>query len=159
VVPSGAVALACAVAVAWMFVLARAIDPMLKLVSRYTHYRALHYVITPLKQGTRSASPSCSLKAGCHVAFDYSAPAELFSPPSKSNRRKLPQSRRFSTAAEAISFAIEQFPAVSTLSLWMQIGDKNFDSEAIRRLYESDAYPLERGRLASEDSTIAELDD
>jgi hypothetical protein len=41
----------------------------------------------------------------------------------------------------------------------MQIGDKNFDSEAIRRLYESDAYPLERGRLASEDSIIAELDD
>jgi hypothetical protein len=39
VAPSNAVALACAVAVGWMFVLTRAIKPMLNVVSRHTRYR------------------------------------------------------------------------------------------------------------------------
>ena len=52
--------------------------------------------------------------------------------------------RRFPTAAEAIRFAIEDFPAVRTLGAWMQIGDERFDSDAIQRLYESSDYPLKR---------------
>ena len=39
VVPSGAVALACAVIVAWIFILTRAIEPIVKWVSRYRHRR------------------------------------------------------------------------------------------------------------------------
>jgi hypothetical protein len=39
VFPSGAVALTCGVIVAWIFVLSRAIEPILKWVSRYRRGR------------------------------------------------------------------------------------------------------------------------
>jgi hypothetical protein len=52
VVPSDAVALTCAVVVAWIFVLTRAIGPTLNLVSRYRHGRehARRFVVTPREQ-------------------------------------------------------------------------------------------------------------
>jgi hypothetical protein len=53
--------------------------------------------------------------------------------------------RRFATAAEAIRFAVEDFPAIRTLGAWMRVGDEHFDSDEIRRLYDSDDYPLQRG--------------
>ena len=52
--------------------------------------------------------------------------------------------RRFGTAAEAIRFAVENFPAVKTPGAWMQVGDERFDSDEICRLYESNDYPLRR---------------
>jgi hypothetical protein len=53
--------------------------------------------------------------------------------------------RQFATAAEAIRFAVEEFPAVRTLgACWMQIGDERLDSDEICRLYESSNYPLQR---------------
>jgi hypothetical protein len=52
--------------------------------------------------------------------------------------------RRFATAAEAIRFAVEDFPAIRTLGAWMQVGDERFDSDGIYRLYESGDYPLPR---------------
>jgi len=52
--------------------------------------------------------------------------------------------RCFATAAEAIRFAVEEFPAMRTLGAWMQVGEERFDSEEIHRLYESDDYPLGR---------------
>ena len=52
--------------------------------------------------------------------------------------------RRFDTAAEAIRFAVEEFPALRTLRAWMQVGDERFDSDEICRLYESSEYPLLR---------------
>ena len=52
--------------------------------------------------------------------------------------------RRFATAAEAIRFVIEDFPAAPTLSPWMQVGDDRLDGDDIRRLYESNDYPLRR---------------
>ena len=70
-------------------------------------------------------------------------------PPARSAKRKggarQPLGyRRFATAAEAIRFAIEDFPAVRTLGAWMQVGDERFDSDAIQRLYEASEYPLKR---------------
>jgi hypothetical protein len=80
------------------------------------------------------------------MAFDYDLPAELFIPKRKSNaRRTLTEYRRFATAAEAIRFALEEFPAVRTLGAWMQVGDERFNSDEICRLYESSEYPLRRG--------------
>ena len=78
------------------------------------------------------------------VMFDYGSPTELFSAKSKSGRRQRIGYRRFATAAEAIRFAVEDFPAIRALNAWMQVGDERFDNDEIRRLYESNDYPLPR---------------
>jgi hypothetical protein len=52
--------------------------------------------------------------------------------------------RRFATAAEAIRYAVEDFPAVRTLGAWLQVGDDRFDGDEIRRLYDRSDYPLRR---------------
>jgi hypothetical protein len=77
--------------------------------------------------------------------FDYSAPAELFMAKRKGiGRRAATSYRRFATAAEAVRFAVEEFPAVRTLGASMQVGDQRYDSDEICRLYESARYPLRR---------------
>jgi|SRR5579862_304359 hypothetical protein len=76
--------------------------------------------------------------------FDYCLPAELFTGKRRGNSRQRLGYRRFATAAEAIRFAVEDFPAMRTLGAWMQVGDERFDGEHIHRLYESDDYPLQR---------------
>jgi hypothetical protein len=80
------------------------------------------------------------------MAFDYSSPAELFIPKRKGvgGRRSATGYRRFGTAAEAIRFAVEEFPAIRTLGAWMQIGEERFSSDEICRLHESSDYPLRR---------------
>jgi hypothetical protein len=78
------------------------------------------------------------------MAFDYNSPAELFMPRRKSGLRPPLGYRRFDTAAEAIRFAVEDFPAVRTLGAWMLVGDERFDSNEICKLYEDDGYPLRR---------------
>ena len=66
------------------------------------------------------------------MAFDYSSPAELFMPKRKGRvRRSADGYRRFATAAEAIRFAVEEFPAIRTLGAWMQVEDEHFDSDEI----------------------------
>jgi hypothetical protein len=76
--------------------------------------------------------------------FDYSLPAELFMGRRKGSSRQRLGYRRFATAAEAVRFAVEDFPSVRTLGAWMQIGDQRFDSDEIHRLYERADYPLQR---------------
>ena len=78
------------------------------------------------------------------MIFDYGAPAELFMPKRKGGARKAPGYRRFTTAAEAICFVVEKFPAMRTPGAWMQVGDERFNGDEIHRLYESDDYPLPR---------------
>jgi hypothetical protein len=53
------------------------------------------------------------------MTFDYAAPAALFMPKGKRGTRQPLSYRRFATAAEAIRFAVEEFPAVRTLGAWM----------------------------------------
>ena len=52
--------------------------------------------------------------------------------------------RRFDTAAEAIRFAIEELPPPLLVGAYLQVEDERFDSDQIRELYQSAAYPLER---------------
>jgi hypothetical protein len=80
------------------------------------------------------------------MAFDYNSPAELFIPKRKGvgGRRSPTVYRRFVTAAEAIRFAVEEFPTIRTIGAWMQVGDERFSSDEICRLYESSDYPLQR---------------
>jgi hypothetical protein len=78
------------------------------------------------------------------MKFDYGSPAELFMAKRKGGARQRLGYRRFASAAEAIRFAIEDFPAVRTLGAWMQVGDKRFDTDDIQRLYDDSEYPLNR---------------
>jgi len=78
------------------------------------------------------------------MTFDYCSPAELFTAKRRGGSPKRLGYRRFATAAEAIRFAVEEFPAMRALGAWMLVGDERFDSEEIHRLYESDDYPLGR---------------
>jgi len=80
------------------------------------------------------------------MAFDYNSSAELFTPKRKgiAGRRSPIAYHRFATAAEAIRFAVEEFPGIRTLGTWMQVGEERFDSEEISRLYKSSDYPLRR---------------
>jgi hypothetical protein len=79
------------------------------------------------------------------MAFDYDSPAELFMPKPKGGGGRPPIGyRRFATAAEAVRFAVENFPGVKTPGVWMQVEDERFDSAEICRLYENSGYPLRR---------------
>jgi hypothetical protein len=76
--------------------------------------------------------------------FDYNAAAELFP-----TRRRLPphQSfgyRRFTQAAQAIRFAIEDMPPASLVGAFLEVDEQRYGSNDIRRLYESAEYPLTR---------------
>jgi hypothetical protein len=85
----------------------------------------------------------CEHPTGDIVKFDYQVPAELFMAKRKGGPKRLGY-RRFATAAEAIRFAVENFPAIHTLGVHMQVGDERFNSDDINRLYESSEYPLHR---------------
>jgi len=79
------------------------------------------------------------------MTFDYTTSAELFIPKKGKSRARQPLSyRRFASATEAIRFAVEDFPAIRTLGAWMRVGDERFNSDDIRRLYESNRYPRRR---------------
>ena len=78
------------------------------------------------------------------MAFDYGLPAEICMAKRKGGARSRFISRHFATAAEAIRFAIEDFPAIRALGAWMQVGDERFDGEDIHRLYENPHFPLRR---------------
>jgi hypothetical protein len=79
------------------------------------------------------------------MTFDYAAAAELFFPKKGGRGPRQPLSyRRFTTATEAIRFAVEDFPSIRTLGTWMRVGDERCNSDEIRRLYESNSYPWRR---------------
>jgi len=87
------------------------------------------------------------------TAFDYGIVAELF--PTRSEAELFPAKKRklrrepvgygrFARAADAIRFAIEELPANLLPEACLEVDDEIFDVDGIRRLYESDDYPLVR---------------
>jgi hypothetical protein len=92
-----------------------------------------------------------------HVNFrqmailDYNTEAELSATAieelSLTRRRRMRQPTgygRFARAADDIRFAIEELPAELLPAAQLKVADETFDSDAIRRLYESVEYPLAR---------------
>jgi len=77
------------------------------------------------------------------IAFDYSSPAELYL-----SRRigRHTDYRRFATAAEAISYAIDELRTRRSLSAWMQVGDERFNKDEIHRLFDDGDYPLRKSK-------------
>jgi hypothetical protein len=87
------------------------------------------------------------------TAFDFGADAELFSKMAKSEllaarprtRRRDPIGYgRFARASDAIRFAVEELTPGLLQDSCLEVEAERFDCDAIRRLYESDKYPLVR---------------
>ena len=74
--------------------------------------------------------------------FDYNAPAELF----LAKRTKISRKnyRRFTTAAEAIRYAVEDLRTPKAFGAHLEVGDQRLNSNDILRLYEAEDYPLRK---------------
>jgi hypothetical protein len=93
-----------------------------------------------------------NVKMAC---FDYGAAAELF--PSRQRTRAIGAVTymRFAAAAEAIRYAVEEIPANSLRGAFLEVNEERFDSNEIRRLYESVEYPLTRQPAAIRDRLLS----
>jgi hypothetical protein len=86
------------------------------------------------------------------TAFDYNIGAELFPTkgeaelfPGKSRQHRQPVGYgRFARAAYAIRFAIEELSADLLSGSCLKVDEQIFDGNEIRRLYDSENYPLVR---------------
>ena len=87
------------------------------------------------------------------TAFDYRTTAELFARKSdaglfpeigRKHRRQPAGYGRFAHAAYAIRFAIEQLPSELLPDACLEVNAELFDRDGIRRLYDSEDYPLVR---------------
>jgi hypothetical protein len=77
--------------------------------------------------------------------FNFASPGELYYPkPSALRHHHGVNFRRFSTAAEAIRFAIENIPAPILQGCYMEVDGLRYDANQLRELYESVEYPLQR---------------
>jgi hypothetical protein len=76
--------------------------------------------------------------------FDYDASAELFGMRKRAPRRQPLGYKRFTHAAQAIRFAMEEIPADLLAGAYLEVDEQRFNSDGIRRLYESAKYPLAR---------------
>jgi hypothetical protein len=92
----------------------------------------------------RGTTPSYANPPGAVERFDYSAPAEMFMTRAKQARNPPVSYRRFSSAAQAIQFAIEELPAPLLIGAVLEVQEDRFDHQAIRELYDRSGYPLAR---------------
>jgi hypothetical protein len=101
----------------------------------------------------RQTSPILPAAQAAIAVFDYRAVAELF--PTRSEAEAFPAGsrrhrrgpvgyRRFARAADAIRFAIEELPAELLPEACLEVDEQLFDRDGIRRLYDSNDYPLAR---------------
>jgi hypothetical protein len=96
---------------------------------------------------TEKATRSMALRAEDPAQageFDYGREAELFGTRPRKNWGRGMAYRRFSCAADAIQFAVEQLPSNMLPGVCLQVDDERVGGADIRRLYDSTDYPLAR---------------
>jgi hypothetical protein len=76
--------------------------------------------------------------------FDFSGEAELFSAKGRKLRHQMLGYKRFARAADAIRFAIEEMPPEFLVGTYLEANEARYESQDIRRLYESAGYPHAR---------------
>lgn len=76
--------------------------------------------------------------------FDFGVEAELFTARSNRHKRSAVKYRRFSRAADAIRFAVEELPPELLLGAFLEIDGERYGGEEIRCLYNSSDFPLSR---------------
>jgi len=81
------------------------------------------------------------------AVFDYEATAELFPAKNRRTTRHSVSYKRFTRAADAVRFAIEELPPELLLGSYLEVDEMRFDRNGIRRLYQSARYPLARRDL------------
>jgi hypothetical protein len=82
--------------------------------------------------------------------FDYNMGAELFCTGLRRSRRSPLGYKRFTRAADAIRFAIEDLPPQILVGTYLEVDELRYGGTEIRRLYDRVDYPLARaqeGRL------------
>jgi len=78
--------------------------------------------------------------------FDYTASAELY--PSKSfYKSRQVRYQRFSSAAEAVRYAIEEMPIELLRGSMLEVDEERYEGSAIKDLYDSSSYPLARAQV------------
>lgn len=95
------------------------------------------------RRGSGSAPPAHSAEA--MNAFNYQAPAEVFMTRGYAARKAPVTYRRFTTAAEALRFAVEELPAPILVGAILEVLEDRFGHQAIHELYNRPGYPLPRG--------------
>lgn len=78
------------------------------------------------------------------TGFDYTAAAELFPTRRRISARRQFAYKRFAQAAHAIRFAIEDIAPELLVGACLEVEERRYGSDEIRRLYESAEYPLAR---------------
>jgi Arc/MetJ-type ribon-helix-helix transcriptional regulator len=88
------------------------------------------------------------------TTFDYNALAELYPARSWKGGAGRVTYKRFESASEAVRFAIEELPPQALLGTYLEVDEERFDSRQIRRLYDSEDYPLRRPGSGSEERAL-----
>ena len=80
--------------------------------------------------------------------FNYDARAELFAS-RRYAKTSQTQYRRFSTAAEAVRFIVEDMPPAARAGSYLEVNEQRFEGGSIQALYDNIGYPLERAKSAA----------
>jgi hypothetical protein len=99
----------------------------------------IHYMVTRM---SIKEHPIREVKA--MAEFDYEASAELFPSRGRMRQRQSFGYKRFDKAAQALRFAMEDMPRTCLMGAFLEVNERRYGSDEIRRLYESSDYPLMR---------------